>query len=1044
MNIRPDDNPDSSAPSDAMRAVLNRQLSEAAPPAFETPPVIPDHALLQRVGRGAYGDVWLARNALGTLRAVKIVYRAHFDDAHPYEREFTGILKYEPLSRTHEGLVQVLHVGRADRAGCFYYVMELADEAETNEEQLGKAAEGNRATEAGGLSSTRCSPASYRPRTLRSELARHSRLPPAEAAQFALRLARALAYLHGHGLVHRDVKPSNVIFVGGQPKLADIGLVTSAGSSHSFVGTEGFIPPEGPGTPQADIYGLGKLLYELAMGRDRMEFPQLVSDVSRVPDREALLELNEVITRACAPGIRERYASATELQADLNLFLSGRSLRAARTIERHVVWLKRFAVVACLGLGLAAAAVWLARAEQRRASERARAEAILRTRAEAAERELRDQLYTAFLGEARATVRSRELGQRVRALDALRRAAAISNTAELRREVFAALALPDLHFEKQLLVGPDVTLRELDPTFERFAVCRGRGPTEIRAVLDNRLLASLPASTNLPAHFGLWSRDGRYLAVKRDLDPSGRLAEWEIWDISSLRQVILLHAVPWAALSFHPGLPQLIAAREGEVITWGLEHGQEKNRFQLANERIILLRYSPDGTRFAAVRRRGSEDLVTVNNTLRGAELAAHKLTENIGDLNWHPEGRWIAVADLGGAVRFMDSQSSEERLLGRHKAQAVRTAFSPDGHYLITGGWERELICWDARKLERAFTIGLDSSVPKFRADGRAVAIENWLGNEVSVYAFETPGGHREFAEDLGSLSQPPAFSTDGRWLAAMGQQRVGLWDLNSAGPGTMGDPGGVGRLFFSPDGSELFASIREDDCARWRIVPGTKSGAAPTLQSESLPKPDGFTSICLGSNQLVWTSTSGTRLAAPDNSAAGEEPCTRTAPGMSWVSPDGKFLLIYRSFETVLHVYQFPELAPVASLTNRASIRSFAFSPGGDEVAVASARRGEFWSTIKWERTRELTNFMGAFYSPDGRSMWLTSDFRNAGLYDRETLRELLPLPTGMLPLALSPDSRQLAVSVDLRRLQLWDLEAVRAQLRQLGLDWAEPGNR
>jgi len=51
---------------------------------------------------------------------------------------------------------------------------------------------------------------------------------------------------------------------------------------------------------------------------------------------------------------------------------------------------------------------------------------------------------------------------------------------------------------------------------------------------------------------------------------------------------------------------------------------------------------------------------------------------------------------------------------------------------------------------------------------------------------------------------------------------------------------------------------------------------------------------------------------------------------------------------------------------------------------------------------------------------------------------VHQLLPLPTGMLPLALSPDGRHLAVSVDLRRLQVWDLAEVRAQLSQVGLDW------
>src|SRR5206468_2532672 len=79
----------------------------------------------------------------------------------------------------------------------------------------------------------------------------------------SLALTSALAFLHEQGLIHRDIKPSNIIFVQGQPKLADIGLVAGSDETCSFVGTEGFIPPEGPGTPAADVYSLGKVLMEL-------------------------------------------------------------------------------------------------------------------------------------------------------------------------------------------------------------------------------------------------------------------------------------------------------------------------------------------------------------------------------------------------------------------------------------------------------------------------------------------------------------------------------------------------------------------------------------------------------------------------------------------------------------------------------------------------------------------------------------------------------------------------------------------------------------
>lgn len=111
--------------SDQSSMSAGTALAESACP----PPVIPDHELLQRIGRGSYGEVWLARNALGSLRAVKIVYRKSFDHDRPYEREFVGIWNFEPISHARESQVDILHVGRNDEAGFFYYIMELADEA---------------------------------------------------------------------------------------------------------------------------------------------------------------------------------------------------------------------------------------------------------------------------------------------------------------------------------------------------------------------------------------------------------------------------------------------------------------------------------------------------------------------------------------------------------------------------------------------------------------------------------------------------------------------------------------------------------------------------------------------------------------------------------------------------------------------------------------------------------------------------------------------------------------------------------------------------
>src|SRR2546426_12417577 len=87
------------------------------------PPNIPDHQLIRLIGQGSYGEVWLAKNALGTFRAVKIVYRDTFQSDRPYNREFEGLKRFEPISRLHEGVVEILHLGRNDSKGYFYYIM---------------------------------------------------------------------------------------------------------------------------------------------------------------------------------------------------------------------------------------------------------------------------------------------------------------------------------------------------------------------------------------------------------------------------------------------------------------------------------------------------------------------------------------------------------------------------------------------------------------------------------------------------------------------------------------------------------------------------------------------------------------------------------------------------------------------------------------------------------------------------------------------------------------------------------------------------------
>jgi WD40 repeat protein len=377
--------------------------------------------------------------------------------------------------------------------------------------------------------------------------------------------------------------------------------------------------------------------------------------------------------------------------------------------------------------------------------------------------------------------------------------------------------------------------------------------------------------------------------------------------------------------------------------------------------------------------------------------------------------------------------------VLGRHKAEAVSVTFSPDGAYLFTGGWERELICWDVPAKRRLFTMSLDSDSLQISADGRRCATRTRSG--IQLHAFERPAAHREFAEDLGGRLRNATFSADGRWLAASADKRMGVWDLSTDGPAALDADAPNGHLFFTPDRSQLFSSGHTQDEAegfRWRLVPATNPAAPPRLERLPLHKPAGFTSLSLNSDFVVMSSSNGSVVLAPEQIEIGSDRWARTSAGINSVSPDGRWLGVFRPFSAALYVYRLPGLERVAKLPHPAAISDFEFSPLGDEVAVCSSRAVELWSTETWQRTRTLTNFSRLLYPPEARALWLVRGPRTAGLYDSRTLEPQLLLPAGMLPVAISANGRRVAVSVDARRLQVWDLAELRNELRAVGLDW------
>ena len=275
--------------------------------------------------------MYLARSVTGLLRAVKIVRRADFELEKTFEREFQGIQRYEEVSRKHAGLVDVFQVGRNDKAGFYYYVMELADDLENGDEDIDVI--------------------SYEPRTLAQDLKQHRQRPIRECVEIGMTITEALGHLHAATLTHRDVKPSNIIFVKGQPCLADIGLVAQTGQ-RTYVGTEGYVPPEGPGSSSADLYSVAMILYEMVTGKDRLEFPELPTNMELPPtiNRDEFRAINTVICRAGAPDARKRFESAHALKLALQKVLED-DKHVPHTGGKRKIAAAVAGIIALLGVG---------------------------------------------------------------------------------------------------------------------------------------------------------------------------------------------------------------------------------------------------------------------------------------------------------------------------------------------------------------------------------------------------------------------------------------------------------------------------------------------------------------------------------------------------------------------------------------------------------------------------------------------------------------------------------------------------------------------
>ena len=259
------------------------------------------YELVERLGKGAMGQVYKARDPfLDRIVAVKTIVapkgagrRVHSAYIERFQREAKAAAKMQ-----HPAIVTIFDVGLHE--GAPFMVLE------------------------------------YLPGETLADRLDRNRMPLGRAVQIALDLASALGFAHKERIVHRDVKPANVLHAGeNRWKLADFGIARMPDSDLTqvgiFMGTPGYAPPEairhGQYTPQADVFAWGAVLYELLSGRIPYEGPDTqttngyVLKATAVSPREhdpSIPEpLAEVVMRALDPETDLRYADGAEAEKAL-------------------------------------------------------------------------------------------------------------------------------------------------------------------------------------------------------------------------------------------------------------------------------------------------------------------------------------------------------------------------------------------------------------------------------------------------------------------------------------------------------------------------------------------------------------------------------------------------------------------------------------------------------------------------------------------------------------------------------------------------------